>query len=170
MKAYTDYPLLNSTPKEILEVGVISYDRNKYAKILHNGELYEVKAGYLYHDRALTKRFKYKFLHRLPKEPNGQVPNKLDVSQYLKHNRKTEYDVWVVDKRYVYSNLDSAMRHFARVYKNVGWASVTRVVVYDWRSFSTMSIISWDNGVLETPIYQNGHSFLKQTHMKKYFD
>jgi hypothetical protein len=53
MKAWTDYPfesLGDEAYKEapVREVTVISYDSNKYCKILVNGIHEEVKRGYLY--------------------------------------------------------------------------------------------------------------------------
>lgn len=66
LQAVTDYPL---TEQELLDnenesscnyvmkkVTIVSYDRNKYCRILYKGELYHVKSGYLYHPK-LKKRY-----------------------------------------------------------------------------------------------------------------
>ena len=53
MKAYTDYPFefLGDEPyKEapVREIDVLSYDDNKYCRILVCGEEGEIKSGYIY--------------------------------------------------------------------------------------------------------------------------
>jgi len=53
MKAWTDYPFasLDDAPGQqapIREVDVLSYDGNKYCRILVKGYCEQVKAGYLY--------------------------------------------------------------------------------------------------------------------------
>ncbi len=51
MKAWTDYPFLDSDIVEELsmrEVDVISYDGDKRLLIRFRGLLYEIKAGYVY--------------------------------------------------------------------------------------------------------------------------
>lgn len=51
MIAYTDYPLYpNERGKlaRVRTVKVISYDGDKYVTITHDGESFEIKAGYLY--------------------------------------------------------------------------------------------------------------------------
>ena len=57
MKAYTDYPftLLGDEPcKEapIREIEVLSYDGNKYCKIIVNGVHEEIKSGYIYNEKG----------------------------------------------------------------------------------------------------------------------
>lgn len=57
MRLFTDYPFteLGDTPgvrAPIRCVRLVGFDGNKYAKILVDGHLLEVKAGYLYCDRA----------------------------------------------------------------------------------------------------------------------
>ena len=52
MKAYTDYPLpgidIPHKKAPIREVLPISYDHDKYVTVEWKGQLYELKAGYLY--------------------------------------------------------------------------------------------------------------------------
>ena len=51
IQAWTDYPLFEKEyGKEapLRRITVISYDRNKYCKILYKNQLFEIKAGYIY--------------------------------------------------------------------------------------------------------------------------
>lgn len=49
-KFYTDYPFEKTA--EIKLVTLLSYDGNKYCEILFNNQLYEVKLGYLFKNKA----------------------------------------------------------------------------------------------------------------------
>ncbi len=51
--AYTNYPFIQPICVD-REVKIVGYDGNKYCTILHNGSLYEVKAGYLFGDPDFT--------------------------------------------------------------------------------------------------------------------
>lgn len=49
IKAYTDYPLIYEHVKDtVYKITVLSYDQDKYCKVLYDGEIYEIKAGYIY--------------------------------------------------------------------------------------------------------------------------
>ncbi len=53
LKAFTDYPIveLGDTPGEqapIRSVDVLSYDKNKYCRVIIEGVITHIKAGYLY--------------------------------------------------------------------------------------------------------------------------
>ena len=64
MKAFTDYPFTELgdeayKPAPVREVEVVSYDGNKYCKILVEGVELEVKAGYLYKNSARHESAKF---------------------------------------------------------------------------------------------------------------
>ncbi len=53
MRAWTDYPILelgdlSGEKAPVREIQVLSYDGNKYCKILVDGVYDEIKAGYIY--------------------------------------------------------------------------------------------------------------------------
>ncbi|MGD9670320.1 MAG: hypothetical protein AB7U75_14980 [Hyphomicrobiaceae bacterium] len=62
MRAWTDYPFtfLGDTPNQqapVRNVNVLFWDQDKYATIIVDGKhLTDVKAGYLYRDKALKER------------------------------------------------------------------------------------------------------------------
>ena len=64
MKAYTDYPIADASG--VVEVKVLAYDRNKYATVRLGEHVTDVKSGYLFRDRDLSKPLKTLALHQLP--------------------------------------------------------------------------------------------------------
>lgn len=64
MKAFTDYPFTELGDEAyklapVREVEVVSYDGNKYCKIIVEGVECEVKAGYLYKNNARYESAKF---------------------------------------------------------------------------------------------------------------
>jgi hypothetical protein len=82
MKAWTDYPILELGDESgkrapIRQVEVLSYDGNKYCKIIVEGIYEEIKSGYLYQQPGrcgevptLTRR-QLAFLQEQTKAPTG---------------------------------------------------------------------------------------------------
>jgi hypothetical protein len=51
-KWFTDYPLFVTEIKApIREIKVLSYDGDKYCKVEYEGEIFEIKSGYIYPKR-----------------------------------------------------------------------------------------------------------------------
>jgi hypothetical protein len=45
---YTDYPLYETGKVLIREIEVIGYDGDKYCTVRHNGNIFQIKSGYVY--------------------------------------------------------------------------------------------------------------------------
>lgn len=95
-KAYTDYTILGDRDHSIRQVDVVAYDRDKYARIVFNGEYYEVKSGYIFADDQLKLRFSKYAWYSLPTEIDGKYPTRKEVHDTVKkeyRRRKTLYEV-----------------------------------------------------------------------------
>lgn len=78
MIAYTDYPFefLGDTPNwcgPIREIEVLSYDRNKYCRIIVEGWYAEIKRGYIYQQPGRLLE-----VDQVSEEDLGKLPNHLD--------------------------------------------------------------------------------------------
>lgn len=103
MKAYTDYPLNGNENSAIIEVELLSYDRNKYCNVLFNGEIQSMKAGYLYRDPDLKNYLGDWVL---------KVPCKLDMKKPTKHQYENERRKNRIDKtRYLVYNTDYSTKY-----------------------------------------------------------
>lgn len=94
MKAFTDYPFDGEVG--VYEVKMLAYDRNKYVKIDVDGEIEEIKAGYLFKDEKLTKNFSINNLLSLPIVLNEPKPNKKQVHREvmkIKRMKNSSYSV-----------------------------------------------------------------------------
>jgi hypothetical protein len=88
--AYTDYPLHESEwykPAPTRAIELLSYDNNKYARVryLENNQELEVKAGYIFKDDRLSKRFKRVYWYLL----GGG-----DRKRYRPREKKTQW--WIM--------------------------------------------------------------------------
>lgn len=95
--AYTDYPIEDGTFEAgVKEVQVLSYDRNKYCTVLRNGFETEIKAGYIYLDKGLTRRFKDRHLLSLPDTPEGTMRTRQQLAGDLRYLKKVKTKYIVV--------------------------------------------------------------------------
>lgn len=150
-KAYTDYPILGDGDHSIRQVDVVAYDRDKYARIVFNGEYYEVKSGYIFVDAQLKRRFSKYAWYSLPLEPGETAPTKLQVAREVKSisKRRTRYKVyfWLnelcsscpVAK---FSNLAGALAHMSKVKGRTDGKSV----LYRDTLYSSVSLIEAHDG------------------------
>lgn len=123
MKAYTDYPLQTNPNREVVEIDVFSYDRNKYCCVRHNEEEEEIKRGYIWKDPELTKQFPLIHWLSLPREPWDKKPTRLQAYRELKAlnvSGKTEYLVYLGESRKTYGNITKALTAFKNS-KRDGW-------------------------------------------------
>lgn len=116
MKAYTDYPLQTNPTSSVVEIEVLSYDRNKYAGVRHDGEEEEIKTGYIYKDPACTKLFPKIHWVLLPCVPWGKKPTRLEA--YREHKKfyranKVRYAFYSENKKGRYASLDAALKVFS---------------------------------------------------------
>ena len=104
MKAYTDYPFEGNENGSTIEVEVLAYDRNKYAQVNWNGEIHEVKTGYLYREPERQKNLKYSELIALPIEVGGKkkgfgqikdIPDSYIVSDDLEIGIGNKIPLWL---------------------------------------------------------------------------
>lgn len=116
MKAYTDYPMIgyrigSFVNLEIVQVDVLSYDRNKYCKVRWNGEIHEIKAGYLHRLPDLSDK-SWRWLYSLPIGINEKKPTRHQIQAELKEIRKKSTRYIVYDDNFgqkAFSRLSSAL-------------------------------------------------------------
>lgn len=84
MKAYTDYPLQTNPNREVVEIEVMSYDRNKYCGVRHDGEEEELERDYIWKDANLSKSFPLIRWLSLPRVPWDNKLTRLQAYRELK--------------------------------------------------------------------------------------
>ena len=168
MKAYTDYPFEGNENGSTIEVEVLAYDRNKYAQVNWNGEIHEVKTGYLYREPERQKNLKYSELIALPIEVGGKKMTKKEVSKYIKeeNRRKTKYFVWVGSHKTETASLKKALSIFAKYYKEDKCCIIKDQSAGYWSNH--MGLIESEFGNLILFSNRKNRSSLKTFHIKKY--
>ncbi len=168
MKAYTDYPFEGNENGSTIEVEVLAYDRNKYAKVKWNGEIHEVKTGYLYRTPEKIKTLKYSEVIALPVEVGGKKMTKKEVSSYIKEEtrRRTKYFVWVGSHKTETASLKKAFAIFAKYYKEDKCCIIKDQSAGFWSKH--MGLIESEFGNLIILLDRNNRSVLKNFHIKKY--
>lgn len=114
IRAYTDYPLYGDKSQAVKEVQVLTYDRNKYALVLHKNTEEVIKAGYLFKDPHMSKRLTLAMLLALPRTTAEAAPTRHQTRNAIKRHRrfsKTEYAV-KAEKLRTYANLRDALVAF----------------------------------------------------------
>lgn len=150
--AYTDYPVGAHTGT--IKVELLAYDRDKYVTVRAGTDVEDVKTGYLFQDKDLKRHLSVITLYSLPSEEGKPVPTRLKAhAEMMKHRRrhKTRYSLWVGDKRFEYSNLHDALRHFGRERKQVNCV-LFRDRFRSRRSIYEMMVES-ENGLLCIPVW-----------------
>jgi hypothetical protein len=106
-QAFTDYF------GEVLPITIVSYDNNKYVTILKpNGVEDEIKRGYIYANKELTKR-----LAKVDWHIHGGGTRK----SFRPYTRRTDYDVYVTDNtRRAFKTKASAIRHAVHLARKTG--------------------------------------------------
>lgn len=148
MKAYTDYPLQTNPNREVVEIEVMSYDRNKYCCVRHGGEEEEIKRGYIWKDAKLSKSFPLIRWLSLPRVPWDNKPTRLQAYRELKALNvfgKTEYSVYLGPaRRKTYGNITKALTAFKNS-KCDGWI----IKKNDGYAYSSMkTLVERENGQL----------------------
>lgn len=164
MKAYTSYPL-EGRPG-VIEIEVLSYDRNKYCTVRYNGVEYEIKRGYIWKDTALTKSFAEIEWYLLPEDAWSKKPTRRQAYQERKHDKRhkgIKYALNLGGSRKEYKNLSDALSAFASASQD-GWLS--RFVRKGY-SFSVGPILERVDGWLYV-VPQRSRFCLKTNHLKKY--
>lgn len=166
MKAYTDYPLQTNPQSNVVEIQVLSYDRNKYATIRHEGEEEEIKTGYIWKDPELTKRVSDLCFLRLPVKPWDKAPSKLKAYREYKktyRHKRVSYTLYRGSQYRYYSTLDSALKAFSNTVGDC-YVIVVTVSGYGW---STRMLLSREKGQLYAATNRR-HPTLNPRHLKKY--
>lgn len=166
MKAYTNYPSETNPTSSVVEIEVLSYDRNKYATVCHEGEEEDIKTGYIYKDPALTKRFSNIHWMMLPEEPWDRKPTRLEAHEELKatyRRKKTRYTVYTDNKVKYFRNRSDALKYFA---STVGYSRLIMQVVGGKR-WVHKTLLEREDGHLFTSS-RRGFPDVKIHHLKKY--
>lgn len=166
MKAYTDYPLQTNPNSEVVEIEVFSYDRNKYCTVRHAGEEEEIKAGYVWRDPKLTKRFSNLCWLQLPVKPWNKAPSRLQVFAEYKRiyrSKKVSYTLYNGSEDHYYNTLSDALKAFSRV-KGDCYLFADTVGGFGW---SARMILSREKGHLFVAS-DNRRPALKSRHLKKH--
>ena len=83
MKAFTDYPIIElgdiaGEEAPVREVDILSYDGNKYCKVLVEGVILEIKSGYLYQKPGRVKEVPCFMHNELVKLSGGAALSRKD--------------------------------------------------------------------------------------------
>ncbi|HET8687941.1 MAG TPA: hypothetical protein VFM18_14970 [Methanosarcina sp.] len=178
MKAYTNYPLDGNENSIIIEVDLLSYDRNKYCNVLFNGEIQSMKAGYLYRDPELKKHIG-NWLLKVPFEIGMKMPTKHQYENERRMNRldKTSYLVYNTassapyhkdyGNRFEFKNLKDALKKA----NNMTFFSVSKET-YQKFSWQGVEILSRDVASIPfASIWITSHRMrhvIKTYHLKKH--
>lgn len=166
MKAYTNYPLQTNPTSSVVEIEVLSYDRNKYAGVRHDGEEEEIKTGYIYKDAELTKRFAEIEWYLLPEDAWSKKPTRQQAYQEMKYDKRRKgikYALNLGGSLKEYKNLSDALSAFASSSQD-GW--LLRSVRKGY-SFNAGPILERVDGWLYV-VLRRGRFCLKTNHIKKY--
>lgn len=150
----------------VVEIEVLSYDRNKYCIVKHDGVEDEIKQGYIYKDRKLTKQFTDIHWMLLPRAPWDKKPTRLEAHEELKatyRRKKTRYTVYTDNKVEDFRNRPDALKYFA---STVGYSLLIMQVVGGKR-WVHKKILEREDGHLFTPS-RRGFPDIKIRHLKKY--
>lgn len=166
MKAYTDYPLETNPTSGVVEIEVLSYDRNKYAGVRHDGEEEEIKIGYIYKDPACTKTFANIHWLLLPRNPWDKKPTRLEA--YREHKKtyrfkKISYALYSKGKKKHYTNLSDALKALSSCERD--YALFVNTV--NGRGWGGGLLVSREDGHLVISSRRSSSS-LKIRHLKKY--
>lgn len=168
MKAYTDYPMslanghvINS---EVVQVEVLSYDRNKYCWVKWKGDFHHIKSGYLFLDPELKGK-SWKWLYDLPCEIDGKKPTRHRVMAELKRLRKhrTIYTVYDYEKeRSFYGDFSSLKSALLAV------GNRTRYGVVKMRRYHVEYILKRSESTPVVFVNRKNKSVVKRRHLKKF--
>ncbi len=164
--AYTDYPLLGIDGQKY-KVKVVTYDRNKYVKVILSGITYEVKLGYIFKDADLTLRFtNFNELYALPKFDGGMRNTKMQVTRDLKQERKHKKTYMVCTESHVYEfkTFSSALRKVKALPKDIDYSLFKDTHLKYKRTYD--EIFSRRNGNLIVIIGSKNRSVFKTNHYK----
>ncbi len=170
MIGYTDYPI--GGIEGIHEIAILAYDRNKYVRVSSMDQtIYdEVKRGYIWRDKEMTRRFPSVLWQQLPYEEGGKSFTKKDAHQAVmadRRKKKTHYVVMPDDRNLPvkkFTNLRDALRCFAKVEGNA-CLTMKKDRKMSWSTEPLMD----KEGTSVIPYAsrrRNGHSILKNRHIK----
>lgn len=167
MKAYTDYPMTLSTGEEnneIVQIEVLSYDRNKYCWVKWKDELHEIKSGYLFLDPEL-KGLSWKWLYRLPREVGENIPTRHQVMNEMKRLRKhrTYYSVYDYEKEWSFHGEFSSLKSTLHTV-----SSLTRYGVAKRRRYHVEYILERVDNKPVVTVNHKDRSVVKRRHLKKF--
>jgi len=163
MLGYTDYPI--NGKEGLYEVVVLSYDRNKYCSVCtENGDYEEIKLGYIWRDKELSKHFSLSLLHQLPYTVDGEYLTKKEAHKEvmkIKRNKRTEYIVYTQNNKYKFFTLKDALRCIAlqedcRLNKDISGGYCSHFI----------TILRKVNNQYIAYIDRKGRSIIKQKHIK----
>lgn len=168
MRVYTDYPMslenghvINS---EIVQVDVLSYDRNKYCKVSWNGEIHEIKAGYLHRLPNLSDK-SWKWIYSLPIEINEKKPTHHQIQAELKEIRKKSTQYIVYDDNFFqkeFSRLSSALNAM----RNLESGGLMK----HSRTYKVELLLTKTEGAYIIHTDHKNRSVLKRRHVNKYLN
>ena len=173
MKAYTDYPFEGNETSAVVEVKVLSYDRNKYSKVEYCGNEHEVKSGYLFVDHDLKKRPSKSALWALPLSADDHPPSRGKLSRELKCDRKIkmDYEVLVNGGRRRFASLKAAA-FFAKGKMRGHYCSSNLVLVMQQKSgtrYISMPLFEVSPDGLVIFVDSKQRAVFKRAHVEKFF-
>ncbi len=157
MKALTDYPFDDTD--DFKEVEVLSWDRDKYAKVRTSaGTIEEIKRGYLQPiDQTRSSEI---YWYMLPTEVGSSRKTKREAHQELMKIRRCEKTSYDVNGK-CFRSLKSALRYFNGVSK--GFVTKIYQRKYSW---STYTLIRRDGKLYTVFANSKNRSEITKVHLK----
>lgn len=166
MKAYTDYPIASNLQSEVIEVEMLTYDRDKYVTVKHGDCVEDIKRGYLFKDPKLTQRITKLTWCLLP-EDGDELKSRREAYCELKQNRakSVEYTVYHQSHgEFKFDALLKALKKFNSFTDREGWA-IHRVETTSC-GFKSETILEKTNGTIYICGGRNDY-FLRKRHLLK---
>lgn len=117
IKYYTDYPIPGNPNSGVVEIEVLTYDRNKYSHVRCDGIISSMKRGYIFSldKNGNRKQIKQLELYKLPVELGDEPNSKLKALTELRKDRKP-YVRYVLSfgyrlDSYKFSSMDNLLKY-----------------------------------------------------------
>lgn len=145
IKVWTDYPLTHTDDHVMKEVTLLSFDENKYCQVEYLGEVYEVKAGYLYKTsdtfnmcglsyysvtKLLLPRKEFSLWRKIERREKSKVCYSIAVDDECMHNSRRFSSLR--EALFTLASITPSEHHYVALWKEVGRYNSDSLMEYDY--------------------------------------